>query len=76
MTAYDADSGEEIGQIGQEAARLTDAVKQVGGSAQESARISDQQSHSIGEVAHVGQDIARIAMDLQQEFEKVRKAHM
>ena len=67
---------EEIGQIGQEAARLTDAVKQVGGSAQESARISDQQSHSIGEVAHVGQDIARIAMDLQQEFEKVRKAHM
>lgn len=42
----------------------------------ESARISTNQSDSMEEVSRVGQEIATIAQELHEEFDKVRKITM
>jgi PAS domain S-box-containing protein len=52
---------------------LATVVQKLEGAASETAKISDRQNSSMTEVAKVGQDLAGIAQELQERFQKMRK---
>ncbi len=62
-----------ITEIRQASELLATVVQKLEGAASETAKISDRQNSSMTEVAKVGQDLAGIAQELQERFQKMRK---
>ncbi len=62
-----------IAEIRQASELLATVVQKLEGAAAETANISDRQNNSMTEVAKVGQDLAGIAQELQERFQKMRK---
>ncbi len=62
-----------ITEIRQASELLATVVQKLDGAASETEKISDRQNSSMTEVAKVGQDLAGIAQELQERFQKMRK---
>ena len=68
--------GSAISEIRQAAEMMTAVVQDLESAASKTAEISNQQNNSMSEVAKVGQDLARIAQELQERFQQMRKTQV
>ena len=65
-----------IGDIQSSSATLVGVMQRLDATVGKTADISNRQNQSMSEVAKVGQQLAQIAQQLQDEFQKVKHINM